>query len=197
MWGGYAVGVMGRVYTLPLELMTAEAFAPFGEVLEARERPADRRLMFPADLRVDGAPTLNIIWQPTAGLRFTKLERHFGVTQTFFQLEGPPAVVAAAPPTDLDDPSALPDPGAVRGFIIDPAKGFAFKRGTWHSLDRYLARPPGGVFAIINVSPNPTQIVDYADGLSVTYADLGAERETARTVIRGVGGVEFEVPGTF
>lgn len=188
---------MGRVYTLPLELMTAESFAPFGEVLEAPERPSDRRALFPADLWVDGAPTLHVIWQPAAGLRFTKLERHFGVTQTFFQLEGSPAVVAAAPPTDIDDPAALPDPSAVRGFIIDPSKGFAFKRGTWHSLDRYLARPPGGVFVILNVDPNPTQVVDYADGVSVRYADLWTERETGRTTLPGEWGVEFEVPAAF
>ncbi|MFB3097904.1 MAG: ureidoglycolate lyase, partial [Dehalococcoidia bacterium] len=43
------------------------------------------------------------------------------------------AVVAVAPPTDLDDPMAIPDPRDVRAFLINGRKGFAYKKGTWHS----------------------------------------------------------------
>ena len=41
--------------------------------------------------------------------------------------------------------------------------------GTWHSLDRYILHPPGATFVIINVEPNPTQVVDYARKLGVTF----------------------------
>ena len=31
----------------------------------------------------------------------------------------------------------IPDPRDVLAFLIDGSKGFAYKKGTWHSLDRY------------------------------------------------------------
>lgn len=158
-----------RIRRLRIEPMTAEAFAPFGEVAEAKERPPDERRFFPARFEIGGRPTVEVIWQPYAGRRFTELERHFAVTQAFFPLEGSPAVVCVAPPTDPDDPEAIPAPEEVRAFLIDPGKGFVYHTGTWHSLDRYLLSPPGASFVILNVDPNPTQVVDYAARFGVTF----------------------------
>lgn len=155
-----------RIRRLTPEPMTAESFAPFGEVMEARARPADHREFFPVACDIDGRPTLDVIWQPYAGRRFVELERHFNVTQTFVPLEGSPAVVAVAAPTGPDD---VPRPEDVRAFLIDPAKGYAYKTGTWHSLDRYLLEPPGASFVILNVDPNPTEVVDYEERFGVTF----------------------------
>ena len=130
---------------------------------------------------------------PGPGRRFSRLERHFGVTQTFFQLSGSPSVVCAAPPTDLHDPNAIPRPEDVRAFLIDPGKGFFFARGTWHSLDRYVLAPPGATFVILNVDPNPTQIVDYSDGTSLQSADLDVDSAPIRTVVDTGPPLEFEV----
>ena len=130
---------------------------------------------------------------PVAGRSFSKLERHFGVTQTFFQLSGAPSVVCAAPPTDFDDPGAVPHPEDVRAFLIDPGKGFSFARGTWHSLDRFVLAPPGATFVILNVDPNPTQIVDFLDGTSLRFADLDADPPPARTVVDTGPPLEFEL----
>ena len=162
-----------RIVRLPIEPMTAESFAPYGEVIEARERPADGRRFFPVDFRIDGRTTVDVIWQPTEGRRFRLLERHFAVTQAFIPLEGAPAVVAVAAPTDLDDAEAVPKPEEVRAFLIDPGKGYAYKIGTWHSLDRYLLEPPGASFLILNVDPNPTQFVDYGERFGVEF-EVGA-----------------------
>ena len=112
-----------------------------------------------------------MIWQPHEGLTFSQLERHFAVTQTFIQLSGPPAVVAVAEPTDLDDPEAAPDPSDVHAFLIDPAKGFSLKRGTWHSLNRYILAPPGSTFVTMNSRPNP-------------HPDCGTMRRTTASPIR-------------
>ena len=112
---------------------------------------------------------MDVIWQPFEGRRFRLLERHFAVTQAFIPLEGSPAVVAVAAPTDIEDPDAIPRPEDVRAFLIDPGKGYAYKTGTWHSLDRYLLRPPGASFVILNVDPNPTQFVDYAERFGVEF----------------------------
>lgn len=162
-----------KTLRLPIEPMTAEAFAPYGEVMEARERPADGRRFFPIDFWIDGRTTVDVIWQPIEGRKFSLLERHFAVTQAFIPLEGAPSVVAVARPTDLSDPEAIPKPEEVRAFLIDPGKGYAYKTGTWHSLDRYLLKPPGASFIILNVDPNPTQVVDYSERFGVEF-EVGA-----------------------
>lgn len=157
---------MGKVQKLKVEPMTAESFHPFGEMVEARGRPLDRREFFPVSFDVDGRTTVDVIWQPYAGKTFTRLERHFNVTQTFIPLEGSLAVVAVAAPTGPDE---IPLPEDVRAFLIDPARGYAYKTGTWHSLDRYILSPPGASFVILNVDPNPTEVVDYEERSGVTF----------------------------
>jgi ureidoglycolate hydrolase len=184
---------MAEIYRLKVEPMTEETFAPCGILLDARERPRDRRQFFPVDFQVDGRTTLNVIWQPHAGLRFSKLERHFGVTQSFVQLSGTQAVVCAAAPTDMHDPQAIPAPEHIHAFLIDSARGFTFHRGTWHSLDRFLLEPPGGTFLILNTDPNPTQIVDYRENSSVTYPDLATEEHPTITALQKAYGMTFEL----
>ncbi len=170
-----------RRHRLVIEPMTEESFAPFGRLLASSEEPADRRVMTALPFECDGRTTVHAIWQPCAGRSFSRLERHFGVTQTFVQVSGSPSVVCVAAPTDLGDLQAVPRPEEVRAFLIDPGRPFAFARGTWHSLDRYVLSPPGATFVILNVDPNPTQIVDYANGTSERHADLGADAAPAAT----------------
>jgi ureidoglycolate lyase len=158
------------VHPLKVELMTEESFRPFGEVWEARARPTDRPEFFPMIFEIDGKTTVNVIWQPYQGRTFTELERHFNVTQSFIPLEGSPSVVAVAAPTAPDDPNRIPRPEDVRAFLIDGTRGFGYKIGTWHSLNRYVLYPPGASFVILNVEPNPTQVVDYEDRFGVTFA---------------------------
>ena len=180
-------------HRLTIEPMTADSFAPFGRLLESAQEPPDRRVMTPLPFECDGRTTVRTIWQPCAARSFSRLERHFAVTQTFVQVSGSPSVVCAAPPTDLDDPAAIPRPEAVRAFLIDPGRGFSFSRGTWHSLDRYVLAPPGATFVILNVEPNPTQIVDYADGTSRRYADLGVDSFPAATEVDTGPALVFEL----
>ncbi len=142
------------------EPLTAQAFAPFGEVMETKRQPAEERRFFPLDFRIQGRTTMDVIWQPLAEPRFHWIERHFAVTQTFVHLGGPPAVVAVAAPTDPEDETAIPPPEAMRAFLIRPGQGYVYRIGTWHSLDRFLFAPPGARFLIVNVDPNPTQFVD-------------------------------------
>lgn len=177
--------------------MTAEALAPFGEVWEASEQPADRRMMTPTGYAHDGRTTVNVIWQPQAELAFHVMERHFGVTQSFIQLSGAPAAVCVAPRSGSDDPTDVPDPASVRCFAIDPGKGWSFHRGTWHSLNRFILEPPGATFVILNSDPNPTQMVDYERGQAMIYTNLGVDREPRTQALEGVPRVRFTVsPGS-
>jgi len=188
-----AGGRMAKQLTLDIEPMTAETFAACGEVWDAPDQPADRRTMMKTGYAHEGQTTVNVIWQPQSGLDFHVLERHFGVTQSFVQLSGAPAVVCAAPPTGSDDPADVPDPAAVRCFRIDPAKGWSFKRGTWHSLNRFILAPPGATFLILNSAPNPTQMVDYSTGTAAIYRDLGVDKEPESIGVPGLPQVRFSV----
>ena len=183
---------MANVYSLKLELMTEESFAPFGELVTPRERPTDRRIIAPLDFHVEGTTTLSSIWQPPEGLTFWEMERHFKVTQTFFQLSGSPTVVAAAPPTG-EDPMQIPGPDQIKAFLIDPSKGYSFKVGAWHSLKRFVLAPPGATLAVINSDPNPSQIVNYRDNLSLTYSDLITDKNPRRDDLGDKFGLVFEI----
>ena len=209
---------MTRVHKLEIEPMTEETFSPFGYVLDPKDRPQDHRIISPVDFKADGQGTLGVIWQPYRGvkrrvggrreapdgsvdvkwhpfqgLRFSQLERHFAVTQSFIQMSGAPAVVAVSEPTDMDDPMAAPDPEEVRAFLIDPSKGYVLKRGTWHSLNRYILAPPGATFAILNSNPNPTQIVDYGESYGLTYTDLGSDKNPSKVDFEGKYNLVFEI----
>ena len=113
------MGQVKRVIELPCEPMTQQAFEPYGQIIDAPEHPADYRPMFPVEFRCDGRPTVNVIWQPQGALSFSRLERHFAVTQTFFQLSGAPAIVCFARQTGSDIES-LPDPDTVPGSLKLP-----------------------------------------------------------------------------
>jgi ureidoglycolate hydrolase len=166
--------------------MTGEAFAPYGEVFGA-EQVGRERGFAATGFSHSGRITLGAITQPSATAAFSRLERHFAVTQAFVQLGGAPSVVCVAPPTDVHAPGAVPDPREVVGFIIDPALGYLFHRGTWHSLDRFPSGAGGATFLIVNVDPNPTQIVDYTSGECWMHDDLDALPPRAQPAMRWHG----------
>ena len=186
-------GTVAKVQRLKPEPMTAESFAPFGELWHAPGPPGDEAEIVPVGFTYQGKATVSVIRQPHVGLAFTELERHFGVTQGFAQLSGSPSVVCVARPSATDDPADIPDPADVRAFLIDPAVGYAFRRGTWHSLNRYSLDPSGGTFLILNSDPNPTQIVDYRTGAASIYRDLGADMAPEKIDLAGDFGVIFEI----
>ena len=170
---------MEKVYKLKVEPMTAESFEPFGKLVDPQERPADQRVISSLGYSAKGKTILSSIWQPCQDLTFWEMERHFGVTQTFFQLSGSLAVVAAAAPTD-EDPMAIPEPEQIKAFLIEPSKGYLFNVGTWHSLQRFVLSPPGATFAVINSDPNPSQVVNYKQNFSLVYTDLATDQNPRR-----------------
>jgi ureidoglycolate hydrolase len=176
---------VSRVVQIRVEPLTEEAFRPFGELLEVSDRPADFRgvtsVGWKAAFEVDGPPLIMLLSSRSEGSRFTRLERHFGVTQTFIPLGQVPAVVAVAAPT-ASDPASIPAPEDVRGFLIDGSAGYVLKRGTWHSLDRYpLTTEPSQIVIIsgqrtqaeLEHAPRDqwqlTQDVDYVAQFGVTF----------------------------
>ncbi len=182
---------------LPMERMTQESFEPYGEILMVKNRAPDftgvgtQGWLVPFEL--EGQPEIMVLNSWYQGMRFTKLERHFAVTQTFVALlGGSPSAVALAPPTDPEDRDALPDPDDVRAFVIETGTGYVLKKGTWHSLDRYPMYPPESNFLIITTRETSedlkaprsdewqlTQMVDYETRFDVAFeitTDQGVTR---------------------
>lgn len=177
---------MAVVHELRVEPLTEEAFAPFGQLVAAKARPPDFRTESGTEgWEVDfhaGRPLVMLLRTPYQPLRFAKLERHFGVTQTFLPLGGAPAVVAVAPPSS--DRTAIPAPADVRAFLLDGSQGYALARGTWHSLDRFPLRPPDTRWVIL--TDHETQ-----QDLLAAYSGRGGWELTQEVDFRARFGVDF------
>lgn len=124
--------------TLPIEPLSREAFAPFGDVIEA----SDAVRHFPINggnteryhdlmkIEVDeaGRPIVSIFRGQPRALPFdvAMLERHPLGSQCFIPLSGHRYLVAVAPA------GPAPDPAAVRVFLARGDQGVNYGRGVWH-----------------------------------------------------------------
>jgi ureidoglycolate lyase len=178
---------MATVHEVNIEPLTDDAFAPFGQIISAKDRAPDFHTAsgtrgWAVDFQ-SGMPLLMLLHTPYRGLSFTKLERHFNVTQTFLPMGGSPAVVAVAP-ADSGDGARGPAPSDVRAFLLDGTKGYALGRRVWHSLDRYALYPPSTQWVII--TDHETQ-----QDLTAAYAGRGAMRLTQEVDFAERFGVTF------
>jgi ureidoglycolate hydrolase len=172
-----------QLVSITAQLMTADRFRPYGALLAARSDPPDFRSLtsegWMTPFETDDAPLLMVLVSRFSGMRFTRLERHFGVSQTFIPLGRIPALVAVSAPTD---PEAIPKPDDVRAFVVDGSCGYVLKRGTWHSLDRYPLYEAESQIVIITSRETQmelekqdksewshTQVVDYEERFGVTF----------------------------
>ena len=140
---------MTKIRTEPL---TAAAFAPFGDVLEAAgtpdllinaglcERFHDRARL---DFGPDGRPGISIFRAEPRSLpcSFDLLERHPEGSQAFIPMSEHPFLVIVAP----DEAGR---PGAPRAFLTAPGQGVNYLRGTWHGVLTPLHEP--GLFAVVD-----------------------------------------------
>lgn len=140
---------MDRIIAEPL---TAAAFAPFGDVLEA-SGPPDRIInqglcgrfhdRARLDFGPDGQAGISIFQaEPRAlPLPLQMVERHPEGSQAFVPMTYEPFLVVVAP----DDRGA---PGRPRAFLTLPGQGVNYLRGTWHGVLTPLSAP--GLFAVID-----------------------------------------------
>ena len=183
---------MTRVHKVKVEPLTAENFRPFGLVMSGKDRPPDEtvdgglKARWNVDFHTAGTPTVTTIRVAYQGLAFSKLERHFNVTQGFVPLEGRPAVVAVAAPTDPNDQEAIPKPEQVQAFLIDGTKGYVFRKGTWHSLNWFPLYPDATTFTVL------TDEETFED-LRLGYAGKGGFKLTQEVDYQARFGVIFEI----
>ena len=126
---------------LPIDLtirpLTAETFAPFGEVIEAD--PSTMRLinggtterfhaLFSPEVTGEGARVIVNIFrgQPRAfPYEINMMERHPFGSQSFSPLSGRPFLIAVS----LDEDGK---PGEPQVFLASPHQGVNYRRNTWH-----------------------------------------------------------------
>ena len=144
----------GRPAILRVAALTADAFRPFGTVVEAPvgdpggrsiNEGSSERFELVDDLELasrDGRPSLALF--RAAARRFPhavrELERHSLGSQTFLPLGTHRFVVVVAPP------GAGPTEDAILAFVTDGRQGIVLAPGVWHHA---LLAVEGGDFAVI------------------------------------------------
>jgi ureidoglycolate lyase len=135
---GLSVG-LSRVkkISLPAEQLTAENFAPFGDVIEIGDRDstisADGFLETYADLAQldvtakDGRPQINLLRATPRKLplQVHALERYHLSSRTIMPLLFYPFMILVAPASSTLDPSSL------RAFVSDGQQGVNIHRSIW------------------------------------------------------------------
>jgi ureidoglycolate lyase len=143
---------------IEIELLTATAFAPFGDVLDTSGSP-DKiinqglcgrfhdRAALDFGANSDGARAgISIFQAQPRSLPYTLdlVERHPEGSQAFIPMSQHPFLVIVT-----TDPQATP-----RAFLTNGAQGINLHRGTWHGVLTPLHAP--GLFAVVDrIGPTP------------------------------------------
>ncbi len=139
-------------FDLRTEPLTAQAFAPFGDVLEVAGAPDkminaglcgryhDRAAL---DFGPEGRAGLSLFDAQPRSLPYTfdLLERHPEGSQAFIPMTAHPFLVIVA-----QDEGG--QPAAPRAFLTAPHQGINFHRGVWHGVLTPLHAP--GLFAVVD-----------------------------------------------
>jgi ureidoglycolate lyase len=125
--------------TLEIKRLSAEAFAPFGDIVTFDGDSAllvndgwALRANSAAQLAGDaGKPVLAIYRAESRDLplQLTTLERHPFSSQTFVAIGAPRFLVVVAPP----DPQGLPDAARAQAFVGEAGEGINYRPGVWHA----------------------------------------------------------------
>ena len=137
--------------TIPARALTREAFAPFGEVLEAAGEP-DRLINQGLcgrhhDLAAldfgDGRAGISVFDAGPRALPYAleMVERHPEGSQAFVPMHASPFLVVVAP-------GGGGAPGVPLAFLAAPGQGVNYRRGVWHGVLCPLHEP--GLFAVVD-----------------------------------------------
>ncbi len=134
-----------------IEPLSAEAFAPYGDLMEANGTPdkvinQGRCGRYHDKARLDfsdGRAGISIFKSEKAVLPLTLelVERHPQGSQAFVPMSAAPFLIVVA--GDADGIPTNP-----RAFVTAPGQAVNFHRGTWHGVLTPLSEP--GVFAVID-----------------------------------------------
>ena len=138
--------------------LTAAAFAPFGDVIEAAGAP-DRLInqgrcgrwhdLAQLDCDAEGRIGVSVFESEVAELPLTleMVEQHPLGAQAFLPMTEHPFLVVVAP-------DVAGEPGEPLAFIAAPGQGVSYRAGTWHGVLAPLHAP--GRFAVVDrIGPGP------------------------------------------
>jgi len=157
---------------LKAEPLTAEAFAPFGDVMDARTsasfpinagRTQRHHDLAKVETQGENAHTLINIFvsQPiTLPLELTFLERHPQGSQAFMPLHQERFIVVVAPPGEHINPAD------VRAFVTDGRQGVNYRAGTWHAIQSVLERE--GEFLVVDRGGDGNNCDEFPLAITVT-----------------------------
>lgn len=147
-------------------ILTADAFRPFGEVIEPDNASKIRLInkgtttrfhdIAPVDVSdAGGRPIISIFRGKPFSLpiRITMMERHPLGSQAFMPLAGRPYLVVVAKDADGR-------PGEPQAFIADATQGVCYAKGIWHHP--LLALEDVSDFLVVDRESNDTNL-DEAD----------------------------------
>lgn len=127
--------------TLNVQPLTAEAFAPFGDVLEVPSAPGRQYYNAAlANLRAGAGASLSLSLRapsPALPLRATAMERHQFSSQSFVPLDAGEYLVLVAP----HHPSGGPDMARASAFLARGDQGVTYRADTWHHGLTVFGRP--------------------------------------------------------
>ncbi len=175
--------LVSTIQKVKIENLTETLFHSYGNLIHCGDRPPDfkgiKAELWRTPFEVKGTTELGFIRYGFQQLRFTKLERHFNVTQSFIPLGNKPAIMVVAPSKDTVDGNIIPRPEEVRAFLIDGSAGITLKKAIWHALDRFPLSPPHIDFVLITSKETTddlqrkenklTQTVDYEERYGVSF----------------------------
>jgi len=128
---------MSRSRAIPVELLSREAFADFGDVIDTRGaesfpinngRTERFHALATVDLLGEGAAGILSIFhgQPLDTPEITLMERHPLGSQAFMPLARQPFLAVVAPPGDFDE-------SLIKAFLVQGHQGVNYRAGTWHA----------------------------------------------------------------
>lgn len=158
--------------TILAEPITAEAFAPFGELLVPPAAPG--RDYFDGALS-NGRPGARAsvslaIAEPVPGLPLDALvmERHAFSSQSFLPMDSGRYLVVVAPHAA----GGGPDAGQARAFIVPGTQGITYRADVWHHPMATLDRPGSfGIVMWLDGSAADTELVTLAEPFRVGLAE--------------------------
>jgi ureidoglycolate hydrolase len=139
--------------SLTAEIISANAFAPFGQVIfpsvdGAPYGPDDAQLKLN-----EGTPRFYIMRLEGKGQQFHAITRHRRCTQCLGALAGAEWLMAVAPPSDADEPN----PETIQAFRIPGNCFIKLHVGTWHAGPLFDTT----VVDFYNLELSDTNVVDH------------------------------------
>ena len=149
--------------TIQTQPLTAEAFAPYGDILDASGTP-DKMINRGLCGRYHDRAKLDFGEHGRAGISIFKgeicsfpikielVERHPDGSQAIIPLSENPFLVVVAPDNDGT-------PGTALAFLTAPGQAINFHRGIWHGVLTPLSEP--GLFAVVDRIGNTPNLEEY------------------------------------